>query len=356
MRERVWNKAMLMKHVWHIAVNKDTLWVKWVNIVKLKGKSIWEINEDVNDSWGWKNILKLRQTARAHMVMEIGDGDKASMWFDIWDQIGALNTFITYRDLHNARWKADMTVKEFVVNHNGQWSVEWMIKYPQLSQIQTINLSNGKSDTLRWKNRNGGVGKFTVSQVYKHISEEVIEAKWYRLIWFSQNIPKHAFILWLAVQNKLTTQDMIIRWGSYDMMVCSLCMKNSDSHDHLFFECDFSSQLRNYMQLKLGIKGIEQSWVRTLEILAEMYNGNSIGSVLRRISLAACVCFIWQERNFRLFRGISRKWEEVLKTIIDTIRLRMMSLHYKPSLAVSKVEEQWDVKLKVCAKSAGSDG
>ncbi|PWA52120.1 reverse transcriptase zinc-binding domain-containing protein [Artemisia annua] len=288
--------------------------------------------------------------------MEIGDGDKASMWFDIWDQIGALNTFITYRDLYNARWKADMTVKEFIVNHNGQWPVEWMIKYPQLSQIQTVNLSNGKSDTLRWKNRNGDVGKFTVSQMYKDISEEVIEAKWYKLIWFSQNIPKHAFILWLAVQNKLTTQDMIKRWGSYDMMVCSLCMKNSDSHDHLFFECDFSSQLWNYMQLKLGIKRIEQSWVRNVEILAEMYNGNSIGSVLRRISLAACVYFIWQERNFRLFRGISRKWEEVLKTIIDTIRLRTMSLHYKPSLAVSKVEEQWDVKLKVCAKSAGSDG
>ena len=139
------------------------------------------------------------------------------------------------------------------------------------------------------------------------------------------------------------------------MMVCSLCKKNSDSHDHLFFECEFSNQLWKNLQLKLGIKGNEQSWERTVNKLAEMYNGNSIGSVLRRISLAACVYFIWQERNFRLFRGISRKWEEVLKIVIDTIRMRM-SLHYKPSLAVSKVEEQWDVNLKVSVNSADTNG
>ncbi|GKA73603.1 RNA-directed DNA polymerase, eukaryota, reverse transcriptase zinc-binding domain protein [Tanacetum coccineum] len=30
--------------------HKDTLWVKWINTVKLKGKYIWEVNEDASDS------------------------------------------------------------------------------------------------------------------------------------------------------------------------------------------------------------------------------------------------------------------------------------------------------------------
>ncbi|GKG17101.1 hypothetical protein Tco_0362058, partial [Tanacetum coccineum] len=72
----LWNKVMITKHLWNIAADKDTLWVKWINTYKLKGKSIWEVNEEVNDSWGWRNILRMRQDARMHMVMKIGDGQK----------------------------------------------------------------------------------------------------------------------------------------------------------------------------------------------------------------------------------------------------------------------------------------
>ncbi|GKB87566.1 hypothetical protein Tco_0959838 [Tanacetum coccineum] len=46
----VWNKAMTVKHLWHIASYKESLWVKWINTKKLKGKSIWEIDEEKDDS------------------------------------------------------------------------------------------------------------------------------------------------------------------------------------------------------------------------------------------------------------------------------------------------------------------
>ncbi|GKD41501.1 RNA-directed DNA polymerase, eukaryota, reverse transcriptase zinc-binding domain protein, partial [Tanacetum coccineum] len=47
-----WNEVLLMKNLWKIVVQKQTLWVKWVNRVKLKGRSVWDIDIDVNDSWG----------------------------------------------------------------------------------------------------------------------------------------------------------------------------------------------------------------------------------------------------------------------------------------------------------------
>ncbi|GKC77531.1 RNA-directed DNA polymerase, eukaryota, reverse transcriptase zinc-binding domain protein [Tanacetum coccineum] len=48
----VWNKAMIVKHPWHIVIDKESLWVKWINTEKLKGRNFWEIKEDKNDSWG----------------------------------------------------------------------------------------------------------------------------------------------------------------------------------------------------------------------------------------------------------------------------------------------------------------
>ena len=38
-----WNVALLIKNLWNLTTGKETLWVKWVHAVKLKGKSIWQV-------------------------------------------------------------------------------------------------------------------------------------------------------------------------------------------------------------------------------------------------------------------------------------------------------------------------
>ncbi|GKD54503.1 hypothetical protein Tco_1287890, partial [Tanacetum coccineum] len=108
-----WNKAMISKHLWHVVVDKDSLWVKWINTYKLKGRSIWEVHEDVNDSWGWRNILRMTQLVSKHMFQRIGDGATTLMWFDYWTDVGRLSDIVTYKDLYDARIQANMGVKEF---------------------------------------------------------------------------------------------------------------------------------------------------------------------------------------------------------------------------------------------------
>ncbi|GJX56456.1 RNA-directed DNA polymerase, eukaryota, reverse transcriptase zinc-binding domain protein, partial [Tanacetum coccineum] len=46
----VWNRAMIVKHLWHVVTDKESLWVKWINTEKLKGRSFGDIEEDKNDS------------------------------------------------------------------------------------------------------------------------------------------------------------------------------------------------------------------------------------------------------------------------------------------------------------------
>ncbi|GJR63973.1 hypothetical protein Tco_0010038, partial [Tanacetum coccineum] len=87
----VWDKAMIVKHLWHILINKESLWIKWINTEKLKGRSVWEVNEDKNDSWGWKTIMSLRNDVTHKMVTKLGDGDDTLMWYDNWSNIGTLD-------------------------------------------------------------------------------------------------------------------------------------------------------------------------------------------------------------------------------------------------------------------------
>ncbi|GJW91678.1 hypothetical protein Tco_0169231 [Tanacetum coccineum] len=50
--------------------NKDSLWLKWINTVKPKGRSVWAVEEDINDSWRWRNIIKVGDDAMFFIMAE----------------------------------------------------------------------------------------------------------------------------------------------------------------------------------------------------------------------------------------------------------------------------------------------
>nr|GEX07089.1 RNA-directed DNA polymerase, eukaryota, reverse transcriptase zinc-binding domain protein [Tanacetum cinerariifolium] len=75
-----WNEVLLNTQVWKIIKNKESLWVKWVNTVKLKGNSFWEIESNASNSWGWKSMLYLRDKMKPFVSYKIGNGRKTSLW------------------------------------------------------------------------------------------------------------------------------------------------------------------------------------------------------------------------------------------------------------------------------------
>ncbi|XP_071707925.1 uncharacterized protein [Rutidosis leptorrhynchoides] len=68
-----WNDVLLIKQLWKLIEKKDSLWFNWVNLVKLKGKSIWKIECKQSDNWGRKYQLKMRDRIKDH-VREDNDG------------------------------------------------------------------------------------------------------------------------------------------------------------------------------------------------------------------------------------------------------------------------------------------
>ncbi|GKD64554.1 reverse transcriptase zinc-binding domain-containing protein [Tanacetum coccineum] len=73
--------------------------------------------------------------------------------------------------------------------------------------------------------------------------------KWLKVVWYSQCSPKQAIILWMAIQRKLMTQDRMI-WTQTDSLKCFLCSRCNDSHDHLFFDCNFSKMVWGKIKVK----------------------------------------------------------------------------------------------------------
>nr|GEV03542.1 RNA-directed DNA polymerase, eukaryota, reverse transcriptase zinc-binding domain protein [Tanacetum cinerariifolium] len=140
---QIWNQALLAKNVWNIANKKDSLWVKWVHSVKLRGESIWEVSSDITDSWRWKILLDIRDLIMENVKCIIRNGNNTSIWYDNWSNLGHLFKFISHRDLYDARLKNDMTVSDMISNGHLAWPEECYEKFPEITHIDCPVLDTG---------------------------------------------------------------------------------------------------------------------------------------------------------------------------------------------------------------------
>ncbi|GJT61003.1 hypothetical protein Tco_1004536 [Tanacetum coccineum] len=92
-----WNTALMDKHLWNIIISKDSIWVKWVKIHKLKGKNLWEIELNRGMSWCWKHLLNLRDKIKEFVYVLSLNGKSYSLWFDKWHPRGPLSKLIDVR-------------------------------------------------------------------------------------------------------------------------------------------------------------------------------------------------------------------------------------------------------------------
>ncbi|GJU26824.1 RNA-directed DNA polymerase, eukaryota, reverse transcriptase zinc-binding domain protein [Tanacetum coccineum] len=338
-----WNEVLLIRQFWKIIENNESLWAKWVNLVKLKKKSIWNVQIDKSDSWGWKTMLKIRDEIKNHVWYKIGNGKSISVFYDRWCSIGPLSEMISRRNIYNERLRDDIVIADIVNNGRWAWPEDWMSTYPSLSNIQNPNLI-ARDDKVLWITKKGDKVQFSTKQAWEDLRDEWPKVNWSKVVWFNQLVPRHAFILWLAVQNKLLTQDRMEKWHKSNDLKCSLCKQCADSHDHLFFKCSYTMKVWTEVREMTHQLGKLNHLNDIVAAIANGKGANNITNVINKLLLAATIYFLWQERNKRIFKDECRNEEELCKIIKGAIKSKLMSLRVKMSKDVLKIAADWDLK------------
>nr|GEV03876.1 hypothetical protein [Tanacetum cinerariifolium] len=218
----------------------------------------------------------------------------------------------------------------------------------------------------------GSLVKFKIREVWKDLCSNNAKVDWCSMLWFPQAIHRHAFVLCipgnvkthakgfctpslyflsfnresmdqLATKKGLMTQDRMALWRPNDNLKCALCGQCADSHNHLFFSCEFPKVIWKELNQMLNVR-LSDSWDLIINDMIALPMNNNIWCIVRRLVIAAAVYFVWKERNDRLFKNEIRKSETIISTAKEGIRLKLMGMRVKESRTVNEVEKIWNVK------------
>ncbi|KAL2933222.1 LINE-1 retrotransposable element ORF2 protein [Bienertia sinuspersici] len=144
-----------------------------------------------------------------------------------------------------------------------------------------------------------GMKQYKVSKVYQKMVDVNPESDWARSVWSRGTIPKHRFCWWVAAYGRLPTADRLGRMGTTIDQGCVLCSEANESHQHLFFKC-------NYTQARLAIL---REWLRlsskadNLKSMVRWINRRGQNAKAQKMVwnavVAALIYTIWQARNSR---------------------------------------------------------
>ncbi|KAL0295349.1 UNVERIFIED_CONTAM: hypothetical protein Sradi_6840200 [Sesamum radiatum] len=246
------NQAMMMKHVWRILQrDNQSLWVAWVIRYKLRSQSIWAPLPN-SASWCWKKLAKISKLMQAGLVFSVGDGCTFRLWTDPWHPRGLLLSWFP-RGPAITGLPADSLL--CTVMHQGQWC------WPSSRRLELQGIvaelppiGPQQSDVITWKS-----GNFNTKSVLSLIQSASSHVLWHHLLGGKFKIPRHDFILWLALWGRLSTMDRI-RISCSDVE-CILCGgRFLETHAHLFFECSFSKRCIDMLKARVRFQWLQSGW------------------------------------------------------------------------------------------------
>nr|GEW44821.1 ribonuclease H-like domain-containing protein [Tanacetum cinerariifolium] len=114
----------------------------------------------------------------------------------------------------------------------------------------------------------------------------------------------------------------------------------------LTHSCGFARTVWDNLIAMARLDDLSYIWAEVVSGITVRKASNSLWSVIQRLVFGVAIYYIWQERNFRLFRKNERSTDVVFKLIVDTVRLKLMVLKTKYSTKVEKAAVISNLSLK----------
>lgn len=322
------NTVFGLKLIWLLFAATGSLWVAWVKEHLLAGKIFWTADFDTSGSWLWRRLMKLRPIARPFLVCRVHTGLEALFWHDDWTGLGPLI------DISGANGPRVLGLTTLATVSEAISGDSWVLPRGRHRITQTIraclplnppDLNPAGQDIFLWRNSpESEPAQFNASKTWATLNPAPPSVAWHKSVWPKVRIPKHAFLAWVVILNRLPTRDRLRHWGLSVPANCLLCGRVDECRDHIFFQCSFSQEVwSSFFNSTSFTPPIDFEaaidWLRTTPPNIKVRN-------ICNLLTQAIVYVLWRERNSRLHSSTRKPSQLLVKEIKGLFKAKLFSL------------------------------
>ncbi|KAL2224078.1 UNVERIFIED_CONTAM: hypothetical protein Sindi_3043700 [Sesamum indicum] len=311
------NQALMSKKLCDvIRCERTSIWVDWLYASRLQNTSVWTVRDD--------------------RVVDycIGDGTSFYIWQDPWHPLGSLiDRFPCALNLLGL----DLSTKLSSIICGGEWRWPTITDFECLEITHVLPPIHGEADSIIWRVDGGQPSTKALTRLFDPPGTKV---DWASLLLGSCKIPRHLFILWMAILGKLPTTDK--PWLSH-LGDCVLCDGAMENHTHLFFQCRYSRQCLSEIRKLVRFPWPNRDWANDIDWAARKWRGKHIVNFAYRALLASCVYHIWRERNLRRFEHQQRTATTLASFIVNDVKQMILSINLAYSVSTCALYRRWRI-------------
>lgn len=216
--------------------------------------------------------------------------------------------------------------KSYVPNSSASWY------WRQLCHIKDSFRGGYSGD--RWLFDRRGYSAASGYCWLRDVQNEVTWAKW---VWNRLNIPKHSFLSWIVMWQRLNTRDRLRKIGLQTPSDCPLCGRYPESIDHLFLHCDYVQACRNSLARCLHVSPHCSSLQDLSQWLHKPVQGGFRSQVVQSV-FVALLYHVWMQRNSAIWKGCITSHDVIVNRIKTDVFWRINSIMPRK---VSKKDRDW---------------
>lgn len=193
--------------------------------------------------------------------------------------------------------------KQYVPSSNVSWY------WRQLTQIKDKFRSGFSGD--KWQFGKNG---YSASSGYQWLRSNQLEVQWSKWVWNKLNVPKHSFLCWIIMWQRLNTRDRLRKIGLQVPPDCPLCAKYPETAEHIFLHCEYAEKCRQGLVQCLSVNPPVADLDQFSQWLHKPTAGVFRCQVIQCV-FSALLYHLWWQRNQAIWQNCLASHDAVVKRV-----------------------------------------
>ncbi|XP_062079978.1 uncharacterized protein LOC133784711 [Humulus lupulus] len=186
--------------------------------------------------------------------------------------------------------------------------------------------------------------RYSIKAGHELLFEHPVAVKWSKVVWDRLSIPKHRFVLWLVMMQRLRTREQLHKFQPLIDQSCLLRGGDIESIGHLFFHCQYSSSCLQKIKQSLGWNSVS---LNLEQLFCWTHKAKRLSVVRKSILysvLTALVYHIWRVRNDAFWNNKVWHVDNTVQRVVREIQFRLSLVMPKKAKAIDR---EWVTKFSM---------